>query len=173
MDTVYGQALRRAGRENTSRTMVAWIFGEAGYRRASTLTGARCSRTIARPTSEDLCYSRNGFRLRSLMSIREIARRAKVSTATVSRTINRHSGVQPQLGRLAFQALLSDVRRVSPNPQRHRVRPENEFRAARFDRHEFPEALVLSAAYGIGVCDVKPGCQSFWPRIRLGGCPCS
>jgi len=51
------------------------------------------------------------------MNIREIARRAKVSTATVSRTINRHRGVEPQLGRLAFQALLSDVRRVSPNPK--------------------------------------------------------
>lgn len=33
------------------------------------------------------------------MNIRDIARRAKVSTATVSRTINRHPSVQPQLAK--------------------------------------------------------------------------
>jgi hypothetical protein len=51
------------------------------------------------------------------MNIREIARHANVSTATVSGTINRHPSVQPRLGRLAFQALRSDVRRESPNPK--------------------------------------------------------
>jgi hypothetical protein len=53
-DTVYNQALRREGRENISRTMVAGIFGETGFRRASRLTEARYSRTIARPTSEEV-----------------------------------------------------------------------------------------------------------------------
>src|SRR5205823_4391725 len=33
------------------------------------------------------------------MNIREIAKRARVSTATVSRTINRHPSVQPQLAK--------------------------------------------------------------------------
>jgi hypothetical protein len=60
-DTVYRQALQQEGRENTSRTMVEGIFGETEFRRASRLTGARCSRTIARPTSEEVYCSRNGF----------------------------------------------------------------------------------------------------------------
>lgn len=39
------------------------------------------------------------------MNIREIARRAKVSTATVSRTINRHPGVQPQLAKRVLKVV--------------------------------------------------------------------
>lgn len=39
------------------------------------------------------------------MNIREIARRAKVSTATVSRPINRHSGVQPQLAKRVLKVV--------------------------------------------------------------------
>jgi len=39
------------------------------------------------------------------MNIREIARRAKVSTATVSRTINRHSSVQPQLAKRVLKVV--------------------------------------------------------------------
>ena len=39
------------------------------------------------------------------MNIREIARRAKVSTATVSRTINRHPGVQPQLAKRVLRVV--------------------------------------------------------------------
>jgi LacI family transcriptional regulator len=43
--------------------------------------------------------------LRCLMNIREIARRAKVSTATVSRTMNRHPGVQPQLAKRVLKVV--------------------------------------------------------------------
>ena len=39
------------------------------------------------------------------MKIREIARRAKVSTARVSRTINRHPGVQPQLAKRVLKVV--------------------------------------------------------------------
>ena len=39
------------------------------------------------------------------MNIREIARRAKVSTATVSRTMNRHPGVQPQLAKRVLKVV--------------------------------------------------------------------
>src|SRR5436190_6193198 len=39
------------------------------------------------------------------MNIREIARRAKVSTATVSRTINRHPCVRPQLARRVLKVV--------------------------------------------------------------------
>src|ERR1700686_2750286 len=37
------------------------------------------------------------------MNIREIAKRARVSTATVSRTINRHPSVQPQLAKRVWR----------------------------------------------------------------------
>src|SRR3981189_3620958 len=37
------------------------------------------------------------------MNIREIAKRARVSTATVSRTINRHPSVQPQLAKRVWK----------------------------------------------------------------------
>src|SRR6201984_1858564 len=43
--------------------------------------------------------------LRSPMDIREIARRAKVSTATVSRTINRVPTVDPQLARRVWRVV--------------------------------------------------------------------
>jgi LacI family transcriptional regulator len=39
------------------------------------------------------------------MNIREIAKRARVSTATVSRTINRHPSVQPQLARRVLKVV--------------------------------------------------------------------
>ena len=39
------------------------------------------------------------------MNIREIARRAKVSTATVSRTMNRHPSVQPQLAKRVLKVV--------------------------------------------------------------------
>jgi len=39
------------------------------------------------------------------MNIREIAKRARVSTATVSRTINRHSSVQPQLAKRVWKII--------------------------------------------------------------------
>ncbi|MGC2832194.1 MAG: LacI family DNA-binding transcriptional regulator [Candidatus Acidiferrum sp.] len=39
------------------------------------------------------------------MNIREIARRARVSTATVSRTINRHSRVHPQLAKRVLKVV--------------------------------------------------------------------
>jgi LacI family transcriptional regulator len=39
------------------------------------------------------------------MNIREIARQAKVSTATVSRTINRHPGVQPRLAKRVLKVV--------------------------------------------------------------------
>jgi LacI family transcriptional regulator len=39
------------------------------------------------------------------MNIREIAKRAKVSTATVSRTINRHPSVQPQLAKRVLKVV--------------------------------------------------------------------
>jgi hypothetical protein len=39
------------------------------------------------------------------MNIREMARQAKVSTATVSRTINRHPGVQPRLAKRALKVV--------------------------------------------------------------------
>ena len=39
------------------------------------------------------------------MNIREIAKRARVSTATVSRTINRHPGVQPQLAKRVLKVV--------------------------------------------------------------------
>jgi len=39
------------------------------------------------------------------MKIREIARRATVSTARVSRTINRHPGVQPQLAKRVLKVV--------------------------------------------------------------------
>src|SRR5205823_8708274 len=37
------------------------------------------------------------------MNIREIAKRARVSTATVSRTINRHPSVQPRLAKRVWR----------------------------------------------------------------------
>lgn len=49
---------------------------------------------------------------------------------------------QAQLGRLAFQALLSDVRSETPNPKGTEYILKNELRFARFDGHEFPEAQV-------------------------------
>jgi LacI family transcriptional regulator len=39
------------------------------------------------------------------MNIREIAKRARVSTATVSRTINRHPSVQPQLAKRVWKII--------------------------------------------------------------------
>ncbi len=39
------------------------------------------------------------------MNIREIAKRARVSTATVSRTINRHPSVQPQLAKRVWRII--------------------------------------------------------------------
>jgi LacI family transcriptional regulator len=39
------------------------------------------------------------------MNIREIAKRARVSTATVSRTINRHPSVQPQLAKRVWRVV--------------------------------------------------------------------
>ncbi|PYU79145.1 MAG: LacI family transcriptional regulator, partial [Acidobacteria bacterium] len=39
------------------------------------------------------------------MNIREIAKRARVSTATVSRTINRHPSVQPQLAKRLWRII--------------------------------------------------------------------
>src|SRR6516225_1721864 len=39
------------------------------------------------------------------MKIREIARRAKVSTARVSRTINRHPNVKPQLAKRVLKVV--------------------------------------------------------------------
>src|SRR5256886_5935769 len=39
------------------------------------------------------------------MNIREIAKRARVATATVSRTINRHPSVQPQLAKRLWRII--------------------------------------------------------------------
>src|SRR5947207_8304569 len=39
------------------------------------------------------------------MNIRKIAKRARVSTATVSRTINRHPSVQPQLAKRVWRII--------------------------------------------------------------------
>jgi DNA-binding LacI/PurR family transcriptional regulator len=66
------------------------------------------------------------------MNIRDIAERARVSTATVSRTMNRLPSVPPQqsqteLGRLAFPALLQDVQREIANLKSTEYVPKTSF----------------------------------------------